>query len=332
MSLQHVFRAEKLACLDGEDPKLLEALRSGGDLKDLRSEAGCNMLLVYLLKRWSRIYSNSRGIAASEDFQNQVVDAYVSVGCAIDAPAEMMDKIHSHTSPEFRRDFRFPNRQITPLGFVQVLLKELHPEMYPEPYQQLQRLEERLGGYLDGEMPEASICDQGLSEPYAFLVRGSRQVAEVASPMLEMLRETSEHLKLQVFVAADEGNLPPGAEVDVVVGLSVAVACADDGDSTSLDEQSLPEFTATQSRYLGSLDEVTTYLVASGPLSTAYLVRGVAGAAGDDKDGEFVAGVDTNGNPHDFGVWGEVIASTSDLRNCPSLDDFSQVFLFSRYD
>lgn len=112
---------------------------------------------------------------------------------------------------------------------------------------------------------------------------------------------------------------------ELALGVIVAGAQANDGAPDRVDrEKALRELASAAARdhaaiaaalpeplregYLAARDQLLVLPV--GPLPYAYLVRGVAGTAGDEgKPGEYHRGTDMNQESHDEGVWGEIVAS-----------------------
>jgi hypothetical protein len=332
MSLQHVYRAEKLGRAEREDPKALEAIRSGGDLSEVRSEAGCNMLLVYLISRWGRLFSPGAPnvIAATEALQDAVVDAYVAAGCAVD-DAVAPRQFAKHAGADFTRFFRLPSQKLSALGFVEALLAQIDAAMFPEPHAQLVRLEARLRTLSEGGV--AALRPLGPEHATASLVRGVKVSARLGSSELRDLRDAAEALKLSVLVGGDVGSLPNDAEVDVAVGVELARASAEDGGPLPLSAGGADPLSETQRRYLASLGDVETLLVAFGPLASAYVVKGELGREDEGKPGRFVCGADESNTPHAIGVYGEALgAADAGVRGCDLPADTAAVFLIARYD
>lgn len=332
MSLQHVHRAEKLGRAERDDPAALDAIRSGGDLSEVRSEAGCNMLLVYLISRWGRLFSPRvpAVIAATEELQSHVVDAYVAAGCAVDEEVAPRG-FRQHASADFTRFVRLPNQKLSALGFVRAMLAQVDSDMFPEPHAQLVRLEARLRTLSEGGAAE--LRPLGAEHATASLVRGVRASMALDSSELRDLRETAESLKLAVVVGGDEGNLPKDAVVDVVIGAELVQASSEDGGPIPVPSDGRDALDETQQRYLASLGEIELHLVAFGPLATAFVVRGTLGREAEEKSGRFVCGADQRQAPHALGVWGETLGAVdAGARSCALPAETSDVYLIARYD
>jgi hypothetical protein len=322
MSLQDVFKAENLG-RRAEDPTALAAL-AGKDLAEIRSEAGCNMLLVYLLNRWGRLFEPGQPdtIAGSEDFHAQVVQAYLRAGCCAEEEVAA-NQLAKHLPPSFRHVVTLRGK-LSARTFLAFLLRELHPDMYPEPYAQLERLVARLA---EGRADEAELPAPALEESLALLLWGVHWTGRVEPAD----GAAAAALGLELVVAGDPANLPPDAELDQVLGLVVARACAEDGAPTAVALDPAPSLSADQRRYLETRGTIGPVLVAAGPLASALLVRGTLGSAADRAEGTFIAGADMHQNPHPTGVWGErVLAVTAAARPCQL--EGPDLHLIARYD
>ncbi|QDG53247.1 hypothetical protein FIV42_21605 [Persicimonas caeni] len=149
MSLQHVFRAEQLGrCF--EDAAKLERIE-GEDLGSIRADSGCNLLMVYLLNRWGRLYEPRvmDELEYSDDFHHQVVRAYLNAGCD---PSEEVDStsIFDHTPMSFRVHMEEPFERpefevISAADLMQFLAADFHPELNPSVHEQIVRVAETLG-------------------------------------------------------------------------------------------------------------------------------------------------------------------------------------------
>jgi hypothetical protein len=150
MSLQHVFRAEQLGrCF--EDPAKLERLQNQelGDIRAARS--GCNLLMVYLLNRWGRLFEPNvmDELEYSNEFHHDVVRAYLDAGC--DPRDEVVSKkIFEHTPMSFRvhmeepLDRRPDLHNISALELMQFLAEDFHPDLNRAVHDQIARVVEEL--------------------------------------------------------------------------------------------------------------------------------------------------------------------------------------------
>lgn len=144
MSLQDEMRAEDLGRADADAKGVLPKIRAGGSLADARTESGANMLLLYLLTRWGRIYEpgSPARLADTEAFQEEVVDAYLSAGCAADA-ATPAREVKRHLPRSFIEMGSLPD-QVSARSLVAHL--EEHVAQWSEDLAaQLERLHDRLG-------------------------------------------------------------------------------------------------------------------------------------------------------------------------------------------
>lgn len=146
MSLQQEMRAQDLGRNDADPKGVLPKIREGGSLADTKADgSGANMLLLYLLTRWGRLYSGgaTATLAASEPFQNEVVDAYLAVGCAADEAVPARD-VMRHLPRPFIDMGSLPG-QVSALSLAEHLREQV-ASWGEEPAGQLERLHTRLSG------------------------------------------------------------------------------------------------------------------------------------------------------------------------------------------
>lgn len=310
MSLQDELRAQKLAtAADGGD-KLVAI--SASDLSEVRSEAGCNMLLVYLLGRWSRVFERGAAseIAQSESQHEEIVSAYLSAGC--DPEDVATGKARVHMNAHFAAEVKLP-RGLTAVSFVQAMLREIHPDMIPEAHAQLERLLTQL---TTGKRAPDPLPEVGASETCTFLVTGTHMTVDYES--LGEIRGGAEAAGLRIFVAGDIDNRVDTDSVEIIIGEAVAVASAESDGPTEV----------------GAIQGTDTelYLVASGPLASGMVVRGEVGTAEERRDQTFYVGVDMQQNPHPRGVWGTLVAQVDGGVTPVASADLAGTYLVARYD
>jgi hypothetical protein len=278
------------------------------------------MLLVYLINRWARVFEpgHTQIIAASEPFHVAVVEAYLRAGCSKDeAVAARM--CYQHCPPSFQYQVQLRGK-LSPRTFVAFMLGELHPEMYSDAYAQLERLKQLLDR--DSE-PAPTLPEAALTVSYALVVRGVRLFGSQAKGRAE-----AEALKLRWVVAGDAAHLAP-QERDVVVGLALTIASAQDGQPIQVDASA--KLSDAQTRHLQALAPIQDYLVASGPLASAILAQGTLGAASDKLSEQFLVGADMSQNPHPLGIWGTPLVRVSAAVKACDLSA-PNLFLIARYD
>lgn len=308
--LMHVMRAEKLGKSASRDEAVLEALRKSGDLSQVRAESGANMLLVYLLARWGRLGSQAGAITPeSEPFHEEVVDAYLAAGCAADQGAPPA-KLALQMPPGFRNFVKLRGKQISPVSFVQAMLDQIHPDMFPDASAQLRRLAARLSGGRGGEAKLAA-ASQALSDARVLLMEGTRGVSTIGADSLATLREAATAHGLVVVLGGDEGNLPSGAEVEVVVGRVIASASSEDDAPRTVPRFDDASLSTEQRRFLESRGAVGVFLVATGPLASGALVRGTVASDQGRTTGGFFVGATVKQKTHALGVRGECVAKAS---------------------
>lgn len=325
MSLQHVMRAEKLGSASGRDEKRLQRVLDGPDLGEIRSEAGCNMLQVYLLRRWGRMFGDAPALRKTEAFQNDVVDAYIEAGCSVDEAVPSRD-FGTYGGPHVSYgDIAFSG-ELSALGIVQVLRDQFPEDFDRELHAQLGRLERRLSAHAAGDSPRPVAV--GIDEARAVVIRGVRLRLAANAPEISDYREVAEALGMEVVVCADEANVRADDEVDVLFGIAVASASSDEDGPVPI--SNWPELGANQQRYLASLSEPGIHLGAYGPLASAYVVRGEI--ADEGPQGAFFVGASTSQTAHERGVAGELVASAHlGARSFEAPKD-ETLFLIARYD
>jgi len=174
MSLQHVFRAEQLGrCF--EEPEKLARL-AGQELGSIRADrSGCNLLMVYLLNRWGRLFepNSSDELEYSADFHFDVIRAYLAAGCDPDDAVAPV-KIYLHTPPNFRFNVEESLERITgkmsSKGFVQFVIDEYPRDANPSIHDQLLGVAKLIDELTAGEQrrpgdPETRMDQGGLPVP-----------------------------------------------------------------------------------------------------------------------------------------------------------------------
>lgn len=326
MSLQHVFRAEKLGRAKARDEKNLRAILEGPDLSEVRSEAGCNMLQVYLLARWGSGFGDVRRLSSTEDFQNEVVDAYLRAGCSVDTVAPSRE-FATHTGPSVAYgDLRFVG-DLSALGIVSCLREQADPDAFEALHEQLLRLEYQLGGEAADSQRATGL--RGLDEAHAMVIHGVCVRLPAGAVEIEDYRTVADALGLTVVLGADMSSLAEQDEVEVLVGLAlVHVTSEDDGPRPVFAGEDLAP---NAQRWLETIGEVACHLVAYGPLATAYLVRGKP--AKDGEPGEFYVGSSVSQERHNMGASGELVASVHlGARGLPQPLNDDSLLLLVRYD
>ncbi len=327
-----------LAMADDEDEisalkEMLTSFSQDPGFKDARTDDGVDLLFEYVS---SLLYFPGPGRADVE-----VVDMLIAAGVPVDR--EYSDS--SALSGMRYEGFDLPRQRYS----VGTLLKDCETDVAEL---LLPRIEEITGPTKEVERGVGFGFDGDTSAVLIYGVRLSNQSSD-------------QLIRLSKLAAATEGAaMVPATDLsrvddneythDAVVGVVVASADADGGvEQVAIVEVKsaanwLSEFDDEFWSAVGDiasaeldLDGANFFLMATGPLASAYLKLGVLGAEDDDGAGSFTPAVDTEQTPHDVGVWGETVASAEDwgvaeLDDLPGtlaqLADGTHAYLIPRFD